>query len=179
MNKQIARATKLFWPNMAHVTAVRSPSGLNVNSAVLVPAIGCTKSSLIWMSSAGRLWVSVMRPSPIWLLPAQAKTFSGGRALEGGLRVGVELRPGRPCVPLVEVVHLREDVGRGGGDRRRPRDPVFGGLQCNERGERRDDCDYGDKDLQDHRNPPCNAIDARRQRCSGLHDDHPADAEAV
>src|SRR5262245_7454549 len=74
MNRQIARATKLFWPNMAQVTAVRSPSGLNVNSAVLVPAIGCTKSSLILMSSAGRLWVSVMRPSPIWLLPAQAKT---------------------------------------------------------------------------------------------------------
>src|SRR5262245_15077954 len=74
MNRQIARETKLFWPNMAQVTAVRSPSGLNVNSAVLVPAIGCTKSSLILMSSAGRLWVSVMRPSPIWLLPAQAKT---------------------------------------------------------------------------------------------------------
>src|SRR5215467_8895192 len=74
MNKQIARATKLFCPNMAHVTAVRSPSGLNVNSAVLVPAIGCTKSSLIVMSSDGRLWVSVMRPSPISLLPAQAKT---------------------------------------------------------------------------------------------------------
>src|SRR5215831_21137886 len=68
------RATKLFCPNMAHVTAVRSPSGLNVNSAVLVPAIGCAKSSLILMSSAGRLWVSVMRPSPISLLPAQAKT---------------------------------------------------------------------------------------------------------
>src|SRR5215831_5212276 len=74
MNRQIARATKLFCPNMAHVTAVRSPSGLNVNSAVLVPAIGCTKSSLILMSSDGRLWVSVMRPSPISLLPAQAKT---------------------------------------------------------------------------------------------------------
>src|SRR5215813_7169918 len=56
MNRQIARATKLFCPNMAHVTAVRSPSGL------------------ILMSSAGRLWVSVMRPSPISLLPAQAKT---------------------------------------------------------------------------------------------------------
>src|SRR6516164_6522085 len=74
MNRQIARATKLFCPNMAHVTAVPSPSGLNVNSAVLVPAMGCTKSSLILMSSAGRLWVSVMRPSPISLLPAQAKT---------------------------------------------------------------------------------------------------------
>src|SRR6266436_2072782 len=74
MNRQIARETKLLWPNMAQVTAVRLPSGLNVNSAVLVPAIGCTKSSLILMSSAGRLWVSVMRPSPIWLLPAQAKT---------------------------------------------------------------------------------------------------------
>src|SRR5258708_28859567 len=74
MNRQIARETKLLWPNMAQVTAVRLPSGLNVNSAVLVPAIGCTKSSLILMSSAGRLWVSVMRPSPIWLLPAHAKT---------------------------------------------------------------------------------------------------------
>ena len=57
MNKQIARDRKLFCPNMAHVTAVRSPSGLNVNSAVLVPAIGCTKSSLILMSSAGRLYL--------------------------------------------------------------------------------------------------------------------------
>src|SRR5258707_1295648 len=73
MNRQIARDTKLFWPNIAHVTAVRSPSGLNVNSAVLVPAIGCTKSSLILMSSTGRVWVSDMRPSPISLLPAQVK----------------------------------------------------------------------------------------------------------
>src|SRR5215472_12820594 len=170
MNRQIARETKLLCPNMAQVTAVRSPSGLNVNSAVLVPAIGCTKSSLIWMSSAGRLWVSVMRPSPIWLLPAQAKTFSGGRALEGGLRVGVELRPGRPCVPLMEVVHLREDVGRGGGDRCRPRDPVFGGLQRNERGERRDDRDEGDQDLQDHRNPPyaTPSMRARRAQASTM-----------
>src|SRR5260370_715853 len=74
MNRQIARETKLLWPNMAQVTAVRLPSGLNVNSAVLVPAIGCTKSSLILMNSAGRLCVSVMPPSPIWLLPAQAET---------------------------------------------------------------------------------------------------------
>src|SRR5258707_517431 len=54
MNRQIARETKLLWPNMAQVTAVRLPSGLNVNSAVLVPAIGCTKSRLILMSSAER-----------------------------------------------------------------------------------------------------------------------------
>src|SRR5919204_2193409 len=74
MNKQIARDRKLFCPNMAQVTAVRLPSGLNVNSAVLVPAIGCTKSSLILMRSAGRLSVTVMRPSPTLLLPAQAKT---------------------------------------------------------------------------------------------------------
>src|SRR5215467_12679983 len=45
MNRQIARATKLFWPNMAQVTAVRSPSGLNVNSAVLLPAQAKTAPS--------------------------------------------------------------------------------------------------------------------------------------
>src|SRR5262249_2345636 len=92
--------------------------------------------------------------------PGEDRAFSGRRALEGGLRVGVELRPGRPRVPFVEVVHLREDIGRGGGDRRRPRDPIFGGLQRDERGERRDHRDERDQDLQDHRNPLCNAIDA-------------------
>src|SRR5262245_39886914 len=70
----MALEIKLFWPDMAHVIPVRSPSGLNVNSAVLVPAIGLTKSSLILMNSVGRLWVSVMRPWPISLLPVQAKT---------------------------------------------------------------------------------------------------------
>src|SRR5262249_39892969 len=69
-----------------------------------------------------------------------------------------------PCVPLMEVGDLGEDIGRGGGDRRRPRDPIFGGLQGDERSERRDDRDdrdEGDQDLQDHRTPLCNAIDAR------------------
>src|SRR6266850_2241265 len=59
---------------MLHVTAVRSPSGLNVNSAVFVAANGFTNSSLIRTSSFGRLSVIVMRPSPTLLLPAHAKT---------------------------------------------------------------------------------------------------------
>src|SRR5438093_10462820 len=57
---------------MLHVTAVRSPAGLNVNSAVLVAAKGFTNSSLILTSSLGRLSVIVMRPSPTLLLPAHA-----------------------------------------------------------------------------------------------------------
>jgi len=128
---------------MAHVTAVRSPSGLNVNSAVLVPAIGCTKSSLILMSSAGRLWVSVMRPSPTLLLPAQAKTAPSPAEApsKAVLALGSSFAQGDHAFPLVEVVHLGEDLGRWGGNRCRSRDPVFGGLKRDERGERRDDCD--------------------------------------
>src|SRR5689334_13599467 len=72
---QIALAKKLvFSPNIAQVTAVWSPCGLNVNSAVLVPGIGLTKSSRMRMNSAGRLCVTVMEPSPTSLLPAHLKT---------------------------------------------------------------------------------------------------------
>src|SRR6185295_19767325 len=59
---------------MLHVTAVRSPSGLNANSAVLVAAKGFRNSSLIRISSLGRLSVIVMRPSPTLSLPAHANT---------------------------------------------------------------------------------------------------------
>src|SRR6266478_9809244 len=59
---------------MLHVTAVRSPAGLNVNSAVFVAAKGFRNSSLILTSSLGRLSVIVMRPSPTLLLPDHAKT---------------------------------------------------------------------------------------------------------
>src|SRR5262249_22582742 len=58
---------------MLHVTAVRSPSGLNVNSAVLVASNGFRNSSLIRTSSFGRLSEIVIRPSPTLLLPAHEK----------------------------------------------------------------------------------------------------------
>ena len=48
-------------------------SGLKVNSAVAVPSNGFKKSSLIWISSWGRLSVIVMLPSPTSSLPAQRK----------------------------------------------------------------------------------------------------------
>jgi hypothetical protein len=47
----------------------------------------------------------------------------------------------------MEVVRRRENVGRGGSDRCRPRDPIVGGLQGDERSERRDDRDEGSKFL--------------------------------
>src|SRR5262245_6827653 len=74
MKRPIALATKFFSPDRLQVTAVCSPSGLNVNSAVAVDANGFTKSSWIRISSFGRLSVMVMRPSPTLLLPDHAET---------------------------------------------------------------------------------------------------------
>src|SRR4029077_935652 len=51
MNRQSALATKLLRPAMLQVTAVCSPCGLNVNSEVLVPSKGFTKSTLIFTRS--------------------------------------------------------------------------------------------------------------------------------
>src|SRR5262245_29323900 len=65
----MALAMKLLSPVMLHVTTVRSPSGRNVNSAMLVFLNGFRKSSLTRMRSLGRLSVIVMRPSPTFLSP--------------------------------------------------------------------------------------------------------------
>src|SRR6185503_2794135 len=73
MTRHTALPTKLLRPNMLQVTWVRSPSGLNVNSAVLVAANGFRNSSLMRTISLGRLSTIVMRPSPTLLLPAHAK----------------------------------------------------------------------------------------------------------
>jgi hypothetical protein len=70
MNRPIALTMKLFRPVKLHVTAVRSPSALKANSAVLVALKGLANSSLIRISSFGRLSVMVERPSPTSLLPA-------------------------------------------------------------------------------------------------------------
>src|SRR5204862_2713328 len=72
MTRWIALATKFFRPVMVHVTAVCSPRGSKVNSAMLLARKGFSKSSLIRIRSLDRLSVIVMRPSPTWLLPDQA-----------------------------------------------------------------------------------------------------------
>src|SRR5207244_3986774 len=61
------------------------------------------------------------------------------RALEGLLHRRIELRPRVPRFPLVEVVHLRKDGGRRGGDGSRSGDAVLGwpgGNDGKEHGER-------------------------------------------
>ena len=61
----------IYTMSMLHVTIVRSsPAGRNVNVATLVPANGLMNCMSIRMSSAGRLSVRVMRPSPTSRLPA-------------------------------------------------------------------------------------------------------------
>src|SRR5262252_3239073 len=178
MNRQIARATKLFWPNMAHVTAVRSPSGLNVNSAVLVPAIGCTKSSLILMSSAGRLWVSIMRPSPISLLPAQAKTAPSpaDEPSKVVFALGSSFAQGDHASHLWKSFTWAKTSDAGAAivaDR---------AIRYSEGCSATNAATIATRAIRIFRTietPLCNAIDARRQPRSSLHDDHPADAEAV
>src|ERR1039458_617409 len=73
MIKPNALPMKLFFPKMLHVTTVWPASGWNVNSAVLVALNGFRNSSRMRIKSAG--WLSVMgiRPSPTFLLPAQAQ----------------------------------------------------------------------------------------------------------
>src|SRR5215472_17580499 len=181
MNKQIARATKLFWPNMAHVTAVRSPSGLNVNSAVLVPAIGCTKSSLILMSSAGRLWVSVMRAYPICLLPAQAKTAPS--PAEGPSKVvfalGSSFAQGDHASHLWKSLTCAKTADAGAAIVADRAIRYSEGCRATNAANAATIATTAIRIFRTIEPPLCNAIDARRQRRSSLHDDHPADAEAV
>ncbi len=67
----MASAAKPFSPTIDHVTTVRSPAGRNVNSAMLVPLSGCSKSSVTRISSGGRLSTMVMRPWPASRFPDQ------------------------------------------------------------------------------------------------------------
>ena len=81
MKRPIALLTKLFVPDMVHVTTVWPPSGLKVNSAMFVPLKGLRKSSRNRTNWPGWLSVMVMLPAPTLLLPSQAKlapTPSGG-----------------------------------------------------------------------------------------------------
>ncbi|MCY1543298.1 hypothetical protein D9M68_791100 [compost metagenome] len=57
---------------MAQVTCVAPPCGCSVNSAVLWPSKGFTKSSLIATFDAGCDSVISIVPAPALLLPSQA-----------------------------------------------------------------------------------------------------------
>src|SRR6266511_4423308 len=86
MNKQIARDRKLFCPNMAHVTAVRSPSGLNVNSALLLPAQAKTAPSPAEAPSKavlalGSSFAQGDHASHCWKSFTWAKTSGAGAAI--------------------------------------------------------------------------------------------------
>src|SRR5215831_5022044 len=181
MNKQIARATKLFWPNMAQVTAVRSPSGLNVNSAVLVPAIGCTKSSWILMSSAGRLWVSVMRPSPIFLLPAQAKTAPSpaDEPSKVVFALGSSFAQGDHASHLWKSFTWAKTSDAGAAIVADRAIRYSEGCSATNAANAATIATRAIRIFRTIETPLCNTIDARRQRRSSLHDDHPAHAEAV
>src|SRR5262252_4483721 len=179
MNRQIARETKLLWPNVAHVTAVRSPSGLNVNSAVLVPAMGCTKSSLILMSSAGRLWVSVMRPSPISLLPAQAKTAPSpaDEPSKVVFALGSSFAQGDHASHLWKSFTWAKTSDAGAAIVADRAIRYSEGCRATNAANAATTAARAIRIFRTIETPLCNAVAALRR--SSLHDDHPADAEAV
>ena len=74
MNTLTALPMNPFFPYIAHVTTVLSPSDLNVKSTVLVPSIGRFQSILWRTSSPGLLSMIVEEPAPILLLPSQLHT---------------------------------------------------------------------------------------------------------
>src|SRR6266566_336917 len=86
--------------------------------------------------------------------PREHRALARRRALERVLRRGIELRPRRPGLPVVEIVDLREHRRRGGGDGRAPLDAELGRLQGHDQREHADDehDDGGDteQDLDQH-----------------------------
>src|SRR5262249_1369574 len=100
---------------MLHVTAVRSPSGLNVNSAVLVAWNGLRNSSLIRTSSSGRLSTIVMRPSPTLLLPAheRAAPFPAGAPSNEFFAAGSSFAHGDQASQLWKSLTCANTAGAG------------------------------------------------------------------
>ena len=82
----------------------------------------------------------------------------------GRLHRRVQLRPGRPRIPVVKVVHQGEDVGRRGRNRRRPGDAERRRLQGDDDGQAEDDDHEGDQDLLEHGTLPC---EHKWTACSG------------
>ena len=109
--------TALRVPVIVQVTSVASPDGVRSKVVTLVALKGLRKSR----STATREGVdAVIRisPSPAFLLPDQwyVEPDAVVGAGELALQVGVEALPGRPLLPLVEVVEERVDARRGSLD---------------------------------------------------------------
>src|SRR5262249_39258654 len=96
MIRQKILPTKLFSPNMLHVTCVPSPCGLKVNSAVLSPLNGWTNFSAMRIKSLGLHSLSVIEPSPTLLLPFHPITA-----------------PTSPCVPSNVLFALGSSFAHG------------------------------------------------------------------
>jgi len=73
-NSDITLTMYFCGPNVAHVTLVKAPAGISVDSAVLWASNGFRKSSLIVTLDPGDVPVISMRPSPALLLPAHSYT---------------------------------------------------------------------------------------------------------
>jgi len=148
----MAFAGKLFRPSRLHVTAVRSPSGLKVKAAVLVPAKGRTNSSLIRISSLGRLSMIVVRALAHLVIagPRVDRADSRRRALEALLHRGIALHVRGPGLPLVEVVHLGEDDRRRGGDGGGPLHVKLGGPRDDDHDQYGHDRGDRDQNLGNH-----------------------------
>src|SRR4051812_36492236 len=71
---------KLCVPVMVQITLVRSPTWEKMNSALLVPANGLTKSVRVATRSFGLLSVMVMVPAPILSLPSHLNDAPGPAA---------------------------------------------------------------------------------------------------
>src|SRR5215468_9663770 len=100
--------------------------------------------------------------------PGEDRALAGRRALEGGLRVGVEFRPGRPRVPFMEVVHLREDVGRGAVIVADRAIRYSEGCSATNAANAATAATTAIKIFRTIETPLCNAIDARRPRAAPL-----------
>jgi hypothetical protein len=102
-------------PAMLHVTAVCLPSGLNVNSAVLMPCEGFEEfhfdaDQIAWTAlndrhaSLADLFVTD---------PSVDRAGSGRRAFVGLLHRGIDFSPRVPCFPFMEIVYLGKYPGAG------------------------------------------------------------------
>ena len=93
---------------------------------VLADLNGFSKSSAIRTSVGSTAWVIFMLPRPAFRFPDQAygSADPGLRPGEAAHLVGVEVLPGRPLHPVVEVDQLVVDPLRLGGNRRRPLDEI-------------------------------------------------------
>jgi hypothetical protein len=129
-------AIKLFLPVMAHVTAVGSPSGPNVNSARIC---GCKRFEelkidldQIFGTSLNHSHASLAYP--FVNSPGLHCASSRRNALIRLLRRRVQFSPRVPCFPIMEIIDLRKDRRRSRAHLNRPRDTKYGMSQSHDAG---------------------------------------------